>query len=244
MAVAAALVVAAIPTGLAIANGGDGSDPTPPVATEPTSGPDEGWRWESYRDVELQVPDSWGYGGGSDWCVGGEDVDSVVPQVTRPGGVVASIDCHPQYAYGVRFESSAAVDLAHPSGSVWQYGDEGVYPDGAWLSIVVEDEVAVTVVTRDQATASRIVESVQTIDGVDGNGCTPRLDEELEDGDRGLADQDSRMSICRYDTTAGWSRASCCPSRTPRRRWQRCWRHRCVRSRLPARGRASVTAPW
>ncbi len=139
------------------------------MATEPTSAtPDEGWRWESYRDVSLQVPDSWGYGGGSDWCIGTDDLDSVVPQVTRPGGVVATIGCDPQYAYGVRFESSAAVDLAHPSGSVWQYGDEGVYPDGAWLSIVVEDEVAVTVVTRDQATASRIVESVQTIDGVDG----------------------------------------------------------------------------
>ncbi len=164
VAVAAALVVAAIPTGLAIANGGDGSDPTPPVATEPTSGPDEGWRWESYRDVELQVPDGWGYGGGSDWCIGDPDLDSVTPQVTRPGGVVATIGCLPQYAYGVTFASSAAVDLAHPSGSIWQYGDEGVYPDGAWLSIVVEDEVAVTVVTRDQATASRIVESVQTID--------------------------------------------------------------------------------
>ena len=89
----------------------------------------------------------------------------------------------PQYAYGVRFESSAAVDLAHASGSVWQYGDEGVYPDGAWLSIVVEDEVAVTVVSRDQATASRIVESVQTIDVVDRNGCTPRVDEVDEEGD-------------------------------------------------------------
>jgi hypothetical protein len=116
---------------------------------------------------------------------------------------VLDIRCFPQYAYGVLIESSAAVDLAHPSGSVWQYGDEGVYPDGAWLSIVVEDEIAVTVVTRDQATAARIVDSVQTIDGVDGSGCTPRFDQRSDADLGGQADRRSRMSICRYDPD-GW----------------------------------------
>ena len=201
VAVAAALVVAAIPMGLAIASGGDRFRPGPSGGHRAVEwAPDDGWRWESYRDAELQVPDELGLRRRVRLVCRREEVDSVVPQVTRPGGAVrleSSVTL--QYAYGVRFDSSAAVDLAHPSGSIWQYGDEGVLPRRRLALDRGRDEVAVTVVTRDQATASRIVDSVQTIDGVDGNGCAPRLDDRFEDGDRGRANQDSRMSICRYD---------------------------------------------
>jgi hypothetical protein len=56
---AAALVVAGIPTGLAIAHGGGRATPTPPVASQTQSPAPHGWRWEAWRDVEFQVPDGW-----------------------------------------------------------------------------------------------------------------------------------------------------------------------------------------
>jgi hypothetical protein len=90
-----------------------------------------------------------GYGGGTDWCVG-ENLDSVTPQVTRRNASVLAIACRPRRAYGVSFGPSAAVDLARPTGTISQYGDQGYHPDGAWLSIVVEGDVALTVVTRER----------------------------------------------------------------------------------------------
>lgn len=50
-----------------------------------TRGPDdppEGWRWESYKNVQLAVPGDWGYGAtGRPWCLRRDDG----PAVGRPG---------------------------------------------------------------------------------------------------------------------------------------------------------------
>ncbi|GAA3626863.1 hypothetical protein GCM10022223_50170 [Kineosporia mesophila] len=47
--------------------------------------PPEGWRWETYRNVRLAVPEGWGYGTtGRQWC-GRADDES--PFVGRPGSL-------------------------------------------------------------------------------------------------------------------------------------------------------------
>ncbi len=39
------------------------------ASTRGPNDPPEGWRWESYQDVQLAVPEQWGYGtAGTPWC--------------------------------------------------------------------------------------------------------------------------------------------------------------------------------
>ncbi len=77
--VAAAVAVAAVPVVLALTLPGDAPDRSPvsPQTSDSTPSPSpspdgdavaDGWRVESWRNVTLQVPDDWGYGGGTDWC--------------------------------------------------------------------------------------------------------------------------------------------------------------------------------
>lgn len=64
------------------------------------SEPAAGWRYESYRDVQIEVPESWGYAAapGSDWCAGvpgGEGRFPRQPHVDTNGrfDMVLSIGC-------------------------------------------------------------------------------------------------------------------------------------------------------
>lgn len=79
-AAATAIVVGAASIVQWVRDDGGGQTVSGPITTqpaEPSATPDDqgepidGWRYESYRDVQLQVPASWGYGPGStsDWCV-------------------------------------------------------------------------------------------------------------------------------------------------------------------------------
>lgn len=63
----------------------DGPAPT----ASPAAALPDGWRWESYRGVEVGVPGDWGSTNGSQrigqWCVEGGDRDRA-PAIGRPGG--------------------------------------------------------------------------------------------------------------------------------------------------------------
>jgi hypothetical protein len=74
LASAAVLVLA---VGALVWRSAGSDDSTPPPAAGDVNLPD-GWRWESHADVEVAVPDSWGYGAapGSDWCAGHEEQNS------------------------------------------------------------------------------------------------------------------------------------------------------------------------
>jgi hypothetical protein len=49
--------------------------------------PEDGWVWESYRDIEVAVPPGWAYGTGdvaaAQWCI--SDTTYATPFVVRPG---------------------------------------------------------------------------------------------------------------------------------------------------------------
>lgn len=66
----------------------DTLDGPAPTASPAVVLPD-GWRWESYRGVEVGVPGDWGSANGSQrmgqWCVEGGDRDRA-PAIGRPGG--------------------------------------------------------------------------------------------------------------------------------------------------------------
>jgi len=98
---AAAVLVAGVAVGVSVVDR-DSTEPGPGAG--PTGGelpaPDPGWRYESYRDVVVQVPDSWSYAPApqSDWCVSAGDGQGSYP--TEPyvatngaGGAVLDIGC-------------------------------------------------------------------------------------------------------------------------------------------------------
>lgn len=77
--VAAAVLVLVGASAYGVARLGDGSTSERQTADGPIVGalpdPDSGWRYVSYRDVVVQVPESWGYADapGPDWCAFDEE---------------------------------------------------------------------------------------------------------------------------------------------------------------------------
>jgi hypothetical protein len=205
--VAAVLVVAAVPTAIALA----GSSPTvAPAPAPPTTSdaaptpdtPDLDVRVESWRDLTVSVPSGWGYGGGSDWCA--DDGTGEQPEVVRPGGPVRAIGCTPRRSYGLYFVDSSAIQWALESGDVWQYGWESpgqakAYPEDAWLGLLRVGDHAVLVVTPEEATTREVLGSATQVTGSDPNGCATRDGEDAATGD-GTGE---RWSVCRYDAD-GW----------------------------------------
>lgn len=193
---AVALAVAAVPVAVGL-GGGDDSE-TPAVVDTATPSPTDGWRTETYRDLELQVPSSWGYGNLSTWCLNGTGVPGD-PVVERPGGVTPAIGCgEPENGYGAQFFSTALFDPVEGDLSkAWEYGWEPgqvkVYPRDAWLGVVMAGDYAVRVVAPDQATAQEVLDSVHTVVGADGNGCSVRQD------DTGPEVAPGTVAVCRYD---------------------------------------------
>ncbi len=207
--VGAALAVVAVPVGIALTGSSPSVEPAPPpAASDGTPTPDgseapasDGTRVESWRDLTVSVPSSWGYGGGTDWCAsGGRLADG--PDVVRPSGLVASIGCTPQQGYGVSFVDASAISWARDSGDVWQYGWESpgqvkVYPEDAWLGLFRVDDHAIVVVTADEATTRTVLEFAAQVDERDPNGCAVREGEDAAAGDG------ERWSVCRY-AGDGW----------------------------------------
>lgn len=130
----------------------------------------DGWRWESYQTIEVQVPEAWGYGtAGQPPCL----VRKVQrPYVGRPG-FVQDIGCReplPPLAYRASylwFETSGRD--SHRARTV------GVQPaDHGWVEETrVVNGVHFTVLSDDDSLRQRILDSARVIDGSDANGCTP-----------------------------------------------------------------------
>ena len=112
VAAAVALVVLAIPVGMALMNRGGTSPNQPVVASpQPTNAetplgglpePKPGWKWVSRGDIAVQVPAAWEYSNYSwmPWCL--DTANSPAPQtptkpegpyVDSPAGVVPAIAC-------------------------------------------------------------------------------------------------------------------------------------------------------
>ncbi len=197
LAVAAASVaVLGVVAGTAMLGNGGGAappaadDPTPSVVVDP--GPPQ--RVESWRDLQVTVPEDWGYGVLSTWCINGATSPGT-PVVERPEGMREMILCtEPANGYGVQFQDGAALDFVYKPGEVWQYeaGDYAVYPVGAWLGYQRTGDNVVLVVTPDRATTEQVLSSFEHVTDVDANGCAPGQLDEID------AAVPGQVRLCRY----------------------------------------------
>jgi hypothetical protein len=143
---------------------------TPP--TPATSPPDqvptlpEGWRWESYRDVEVGVPGDWGY-------TNAERVDQqcnlaprAVPAIGRPGGKIDLSGCRgplPQVDPGALVANAGTfVALLPTSETVIEEGDR---------TVLIPDAVTQVVIQAGPGLREKIAATVHRIPTVDHNGC-------------------------------------------------------------------------
>jgi hypothetical protein len=137
--------------------------PAPSVAQSPS-----GWHWESYSNIQVQVPDDWGYGvTGSPPCLVKK---AQRPYVGRPGAVQA-IGCRdplPPLAYRASY-------LWFDRGRNSAMTAPGVQPaDHGWVEETrLVDGLHITVLSDDDSLRRRILDSARLIDGSDANGCTP-----------------------------------------------------------------------
>jgi hypothetical protein len=172
-ALAAAVVVAAIPVGLAVLgnDGGSGTGTLVEGGVDPAAtGLPDGWHWESYANIEFGVPDSWQHGSPNQWCVSGDRDQAWVSRPNEAQTLVACLD--PTNGYGAVI---GAVEM--PKTGIWQYpAGGGAYPDGAWMTVLVSGDMGVTVAAPDRATTQQIADSYRTVDATDANGCATQQD--------------------------------------------------------------------
>jgi hypothetical protein len=155
-------------------------------------------RTETWRDLQVFVPVTWGYGGMSDWCASGGQLGD--PRVQRSGQVVLDILCDPVVGYGVQFFEGSTADLGHRPGEVWQYESGGTsqYPDGAWLGYQTgSGHNVVLVVTPQRLLTEEVLGSFERVTDGDANGCAPHADGQVPDVAEG------RVRLCRYGVD-GW----------------------------------------
>lgn len=130
----------------------------PPVQSLP-----DGWRWETYGGVQLQVPTQWGVGGSyRSWCAARETPTTPEPYVGRPTGATPAILCgdepREQWVPYVEFDGPDPLGR-EDLGDGWiretrQVGDRFV-----------------TVRADDPSLLDQILASAMTVDEVDAVGC-------------------------------------------------------------------------
>jgi hypothetical protein len=206
-AVAAAVALVAAGTSYGVGQwGGDDASPTDrreatqhlssspsPIETAGAElpSPDAGWRWESYRDLAVQVPDDWPYdlSPGSDWCTHTRDGEAApfptepfVDLSTSTNRAVRAIQCDL-----TRLENDlAAAPPEYWAPHLWFEGaplrdsrpeiPDGTRKEGGWTRIVRTVGGGRVGVLTDEAhleIAERIVESARLID-TDHLGCASR----------------------------------------------------------------------
>jgi hypothetical protein len=220
---AAGLLVAATAIGIGLVTHDDGrlAGPDGPTTGPQTSQavselppPDGGWRYESYRDVVVQVPESWGYGSapGSDWCasVGGAHRFPTEPYVDTNNGFggVLAIGCpnmgdpDPLGMQAPQKYWTTHLSLLSPSRD-----EADVREVNGWTRISRTVGHAELVALADQehlAVAQRIVDSAQVVQ-VDHNGCD--ASSPIQDGlyprpmhpfDLSTVGSVDAMAICQY----------------------------------------------
>ncbi|MFL6118914.1 hypothetical protein [Actinophytocola sp.] len=173
--------------------------------TSPTADdPNPGWRWESYRGVQVQVPPDWGEGAPrSDWCAA--TPDGQARRATPPGAVgrprmILAIGCPSEYPPADQRTSSLYFDTRNKAGV------RGF--DHGWVEETRRvDDVFITVFSPDGALRAAIFGSARPIVGLDRYGCpTDHPVAADPDGYRpdpavgGLPPADTVMaiSVCRY----------------------------------------------
>lgn len=186
-AVVAAALVAAIPIGLSVVNrdsGSSGDDTS--AATDGDAIASEipdGWRWESWRNLEVAVPGEWRDGSAYDFCIPGHP-NPPEGNVSRDG-------------YQADFEPDEAKQATCPQGVTFLAGKAEkpiAIPDGAVGERISLGGNTVDVVAKDQSTLDEVVDSAREIDGADSLGCAPTI--EMGEGNYGTAE--GPIVVCEY----------------------------------------------
>ncbi|QIK65413.1 hypothetical protein G7072_02830 [Nocardioides sp. HDW12B] len=146
----------------------------------------EGFRTESWRGVELGVPDGWGHGPLAGWC---RDGDLPTPRVERPGpdGVGdGDEDCDPSLAPGVqlRLAGDPAPDV----------------PDDLAAGERTLDGRVVLVATPDADLTEQVLATVRSVERTDSAGCAvqraiPRAGKNFP----AVETSSVALSVCRYE---------------------------------------------
>lgn len=170
---AAAAVVLAV-AGIAVAQRDDGPARTETAAdrtTERTTG-QGGWRTESWRDVQVEVPDSWGYGSAPVGAVGGEAVTCYPAAAVDAAGLDVGVEEQSTTPYVGRPIGYTDVCVPYPDNRPDAPATDYVWLGGAVTPGVVElgnglvqetvavDGSTVTVATADPRLRERILGTV------------------------------------------------------------------------------------
>jgi hypothetical protein len=178
--------------------------PAPSVAQPPP-----GWHWESYSNIQVQVPDGWREGSASPlWaCMKKKPAG---PEIGRPIIFLVS----PMDAHGCGVEAPAlALRVPH---LFFDFNPRaGIFPrDHGWTEETrVIDGLGLSVFSDDDAVRRRILDSATLINGTDVNGCAPSHPAALRPDLRpasgsGLSSigEVESLQICAYWTGAGLDR--------------------------------------
>jgi hypothetical protein len=200
---AAAVLVLAVGTLVWRSSGSD--HPTPAVGSDVTL--PNGWRWESHADVEVAVPESWGYAAAphSDWCAAtGRHRSQAIAQ---EGYVDTSLSGDGVLAIGCGGTPPAKLTALHLS-----FVDEGTdspmaLPPG-WTTVGRSLGATRMVVTTDAAhrvLADRILATAHLV-RTDQNGCAVAspIQDQLVDHPSPAFDVDSvrhvdSIAVCQYE---------------------------------------------
>lgn len=131
--------------------------------------PDPGWRYESYRDVVVQVPDSWGYRPTSR-CASRPDDRG--PFVDTPMDVIDAMACMNHSPLGME-DWGTYVSFSPPEAYDPNPLPVGSVREGEWTRIVkVVGDARIEVLTDDEhlTDARRLVDSARVVTA-DHNGC-------------------------------------------------------------------------
>lgn len=153
-----------------------------------------GRRWESFRDVMVQVPQAWGYArsAGSAHCITDDLPTAPHVDLNRGGEPVAAILCP---------DLADELQVLHLSFTPAEYPEPTTPPGSAWRPYtLVLGGARVTVVAReaDAELAREILSSAIQVD-VDQNGCPARRDPVPAVDLAGL--DASVLVVCQYDAT-------------------------------------------
>lgn len=170
----------------------------------------DGYRWVSWRNVAVQVPETWAYGyeTGDQWCVGNEKAPPK-PFVAYNQSHAAStlVGCPGNQNDAPRIFGPAPERLWATHLAFQDPGEDAGHTatyDGWTLVSKVIDGVEVRLLTDDADTTRGIVASARTFD-VDQNGCRPSSDVQVEGFPRPAPAYDVRkiesvdsISVCQY----------------------------------------------
>jgi hypothetical protein len=180
---------------------------TPSAPPDPSAGLPAGWRWESYRGVEVGVPDNWTYGSTgarlTQWCAG--NAKPTRGEVARPGSQTDALCLSKKSGPGARIaESGTFVAFA----SHWTGADAP--KDEADRDVI--ERAGVTVIVQGRPSLrKRILATVREAE-VDANGCPSTDPISAELGARPPAGTPvgdltavTGLSACKYELPDGFA---------------------------------------